>query len=287
MAIGLSMNVVNIVLNWALIYGHWGLPQMGMMGSAYATLIARFGMAIVMLLYLYFTPLKVYIAHLGKLVFSANIFWEILKTGFPIGAQFSLEVGAFIAGSIMVGTISHQALAAHQVAISLAAFTYLMASGIGTGATIVISNLMGKKEVADIKTAGRASFLLVLAFMSVCACFFLLFRHQLPGYFNTEPEVMAIATSLLAIAAFFQLSDGLQVTVIGALRGMGDVVAPTWIALFSYWGLTLPISYYCAFHLNLGPVGVWIGYLSGLTIAAILLFLRFRYKLTKLEFHAI
>ncbi|MDX2001757.1 MAG: MATE family efflux transporter [Chitinophagales bacterium] len=283
MVISLVMNLLNVLLNWLLIYGKWGFPELGMNGAAWATLISRIGMAASMVGYIWYSPLKQYLKGVFRLSYHWALFKELLLTGFPIGLQFLLEVGAFIVGAVMVGWISHEALAAHQIAITLCAFTYLMSSGIGTGATIVISNLLGQKQYADVRIAGRASFLMVFCFMAFWAIMFLVFRHQLPLLFNDDPAVLSIAVVLLAIGAFFQLSDGVQAVVIGALRGLEDVNSPMVIAAISYWAITLPCAYILGIQMDMGATGIWIGYLVGLTIAAILLLLRFNFKVRQFK----
>ena len=280
MVASILFNIVNAILNWAMIYGHWGFPAMGMNGSAYATFISRIGMALFMAGYVYYTPLRKYLTA-EKIAYSGKIMWELISTGFPIALQFGFEVGAFIIGSLMVGVFGHEAQAAHQLCMNMVATTYMVANGFSSGGTIVISNLYGKKQMEDMRVAGNATFVLALCFMGVCAIFFLLGHKALPSLFNNEPRVVAYAGTFMLIGAFFQLSDGFQTAIIGVLRGISDVKAPMWIAFVSYWVITLPLCYVFAFCLGQGPIGVWYGYLIGLSVAALLLLLRFRNQLQK------
>ena len=200
-----------------------------------------------------------------------------INVGIPSGLQWVFEVGAFSFAVIMIGWISPTAQAAHQVALSLAATTYMMASGLSAAASVRVGNQLGLKNREGIRTAGFSAVVMALMFMGLMAICFILFRDTLPTFFSSEPQVISISASLLIIAAFFQLSDGTQVVCLGALRGMKDVTIPTVITLIAYWVIGLPMSYIFAFKLNFGVQGVWYGLSLGLTTAAILLFLRFNY----------
>jgi MATE family multidrug resistance protein len=182
----------------------------------------------------------------------------------------------------MIGWISPQAQAAHQVALSLAATTYMMASGLSAAASVRVGNASGLNDRDGVRKSGFSSVLIVLTFMGLMALCFILFRSYLPVLFTKETEVMEIASSLLVIAALFQLSDGTQVVCLGALRGMKDVKVPTVITLVAYWVIGLPMSYWLAFRMNLGVEGVWYGLSLGLTIAAVLLFRRFNHVSRKI-----
>ena len=191
--------------------------------------------------------------------------------------QWVFEVGAFSFAVIMVGWISPAAQAAHQIALSIAAVTYMMASGLSAAASVRVGNQLGLKNREGIRIAGFSTFIMVFVFMSIAAVSFVLFKNILPTFFNKEVNVINITSSLLVIAAFFQISDGIQVVGLGALRGIKDVKIPTIITLIAYWGIGLPMSYIFAFKCNYGTLGVWYGLLLGLTMAAILLFWRFNY----------
>ena len=197
--------------------------------------------------------------------------------GVPSGLQWFFEVGAFAFAVIMIGWISPDAQAAHQIALSLAATTYMMASGLSAAASVRVGNQLGLKSREGIRTAGFSAFLMVLIFMGTMALSFILLQNYLPTLFSKEHNVITISSSLLVIAAFFQLSDGIQVVGLGALRGVKDVKIPTIITLVAYWMIGLPMSYILGFKLHLGVEGIWYGLSLGLTISAILLFWRFNY----------
>jgi len=278
MVISIFSNVVNIILNYAMIFGHWGFPEMGLMGSCWASFISRVLMALIMFLYVYYHKrYAIYLQQFSLKKISKEISKKILVIGIPSGLQWVFEVGAFSFAVIMIGWIGHKEQAAHQVALSLAAVTYMMASGLSAAASVKVGNQMGLKNSAGVRMAGFSAFFMVIFFMICTAILFLIFKNQLPVLFNNDTEVIRIASSLLVIAAFFQISDGIQVVALGALRGAKDVKIPTAITLIAYWVIGLPLSYFFAFVLGMGVSGVWYGLLLGLTAAALLLFLRFNY----------
>ncbi len=278
MVITIGANLINVLLNYLLIFGHWGLPKMGLMGACWATFISRVVMAIGMFLYVYFNKhFKVYWKGFNKIKITKALTKKILGIGVPSGLQWVFEVGAFSFAVIMIGWISATAQAAHQVALSIAATTYMMASGLSAAASVRVGNELGLKNREGVRTAGFSAFIIVLVFMSLMATCFILFRNYLPLLFNNNADVIAVSSSLIVIAAFFQLSDGTQVVGLGALRGMKDVKIPTVITLIAYWVIGLPMSYVFAFKFNLGVQGIWYGLSLGLGVAAVLLFLRFNY----------
>ncbi|MES2591767.1 MAG: MATE family efflux transporter [Bacteroidota bacterium] len=278
MLITIGSNLLNILLNYLMIFGHWGFPEMGLMGSCWASFISRVAMAVAMFLYVFYNKhFKVYRQGFNFRNFSAPLTKKILALGVPSGLQWVFEVGAFSFAVIMIGWISPAAQAAHQVALSIAAVTYMMASGLSAAASVRVGNQLGLKSREGVRIAGFSTFVMVLVFMSFTAICFIVFRDVLPVFFNKETEVISIASSLLVVAAFFQLSDGVQVVGLGALRGIKDVQIPTLITLVAYWGIGLPMSYVFAFIWNFGALGVWYGLSLGLTIAAVLLSWRFNY----------
>jgi len=235
-------------------------------------------MALAMFIYVYYNKhFKKYWIGFSFKNLSGDLTKKILALGVPSGLQWVFEVGAFAFAVIMIGWISPNAQAAHQVALSIAATTYMMASGLSAAASVRVGNQAGLNNREGVSVAGFSAFIMVLLFMGCCALCFILFRNQLPTLFNKDPEVISIASSLLVIAAFFQLSDGTQVVGLGALRGVKDVKLPTFITLIAYWVIGLPCSYFFAFKLHLGVDGVWYGLSLGLTIAAVALFFRFNY----------
>jgi multidrug resistance protein, MATE family len=284
MIITLAANGINILLNWVLINGKWGFEPMGIMGSAWASFISRVMMALSMWLYVFYgKQFSIY----WKGFASRNISWQLMKKmysiGIPSGLQWVFEVGAFSVSALMLGTIGKTAQAAHSVAISVAAITYMIASGLGAAATVRIGNFMGLRDRTELRKAGFTAFGIALGFMFFCAVLFIIFKDQLPWIFTKDAGVAGFASSLLIIAAFFQLSDGLQVVCLGVLRGMKDVKIPTAVTMVAYWVIGLPVSYVLAFPLGLGVDGVWYGLMIALTIAAVLLFWRFNYLSKRVE----
>ena len=276
MYITIFSNLVNVFLNWLLIWGMWGFPEMGMNGAAWATLISRVLMMVLMAAYVLSTKsFAQYNLRFFKVRFSRPMLARILKIGVPTGFQFIFEVSAFSAAAIMMGWIGVNALAGHQIALNLASISYMMATGVATAGMIRVSHFIGKGDLVAMKDAGRVAFGMVVAFMFVCALLFFAFRFYLPTLYIDDPEVISLAASLLILAGFFQISDGVQVVGLGILRGMEDVKVPTLVTFFAYWALGLPLGYLLAFKFGLGESGIWIGLLIGLTITAALLFYRF------------
>jgi len=283
MIITLGANVINILLNYLLIFGHWGFPEMGMIGSAWASFIARFLMAISILIYLYYTKsFKEYWNHYKESSISKTLINKILKIGIPSGLQWVFEVAAFAFAVVMIGWISPKHQAAHQIALSMAAISYMMASGLSAATAVRVGNQKGLNNREGMRAAGFSAFIMVLLFMTCCAIIFIVFKNSLPSLFSNEADVINIASGLLIIAAAFQLSDGIQVVALGVLRGVNDLKIPTAITLIAYWIIGLPMSYVFGFTLNLGLAGIWYGLLLGLTVAAVLLFWRFNYVSKKL-----
>ncbi|MFP4094508.1 MAG: MATE family efflux transporter [Cyclobacteriaceae bacterium] len=275
MFITLSANLLNIFFNYLLIYGKWGFPEMGLNGAGVATLISRILMLIAMVVYVKRAPWfnqKITMKKLQK-----TLMVRILKIGIPTGFQYVFEVGAFSTAAIMMGWLGAQALAAHQIALNLAAVSYMMVTGIAAASTVRVGNQLGMKDIPNMRRAGFSAFLMGLMLMTSSAVLFVSGKYFFPSLYIDEPEVIELAGSLLIIAAFFQLSDGVQAVALGTLRGMADVKIPTIITLIAYWVVGLPVAYLLAFPLELGPHGIWYGLLVSLTIAAVLLVSRFHY----------
>ncbi|WP_339703404.1 MATE family efflux transporter [Algoriphagus aquimarinus] len=276
MYVTIFCNVVNVFLNWVLIYGNLGFPEMGLNGAGIATLISRVLMPIMMGLYVMrskrYSVFNLQLG-LGKLRFL--LLNRILKIGVPTGFQFIFEVSAFSAAAIMMGWIGVNALAAHQIAINLASVSYMMVSGLSTAGMIRVSNQIGRNNFKTMREAGMMVFGMALVFMAITGFIFILMRSYLPTLYIDNDEVVAMSASLLIIAGMFQLSDGIQVAGLGVLRGMEDVQFPTVITLVAYWVIGLPLGYFLAFELGMAEKGIWYGLLIGLSITAIVLFYRF------------
>ena len=275
MVITLSANLLNILLNYLLIYGHAGFPALGLNGAGISTLISRVVMAAGMAWYVSRAPWFKRIP-LQLRTLQRRLARRMLHIGVPTGFQYIFEVSAFSFASIMMGWISTQALAAHQIALSLAAVSYMVATGLAAAGTVRIGNQLGQRDWPNLRRVGVSTLLMSLALMGTSAVVFLVFDRALPRLYVDDAAVIDIAASLLIIAAFFQLSDGVQAVALGLLRGMADVKIPTLITLVAYWGVGLPTAYVLAFPMGWGAQGIWMGLLICLTVAAILLVRRFR-----------
>ncbi len=281
MTITIIGNLLNIGLNYVFIYGKFGFHAYGLLGAGIATFISRCYMAMAMGGFIFLSRRFVnYREHFRSVIMNRRLVRQILHIGFPSGMQFIFEVGTFSMAAIMMGWMGSVSLAAHQIAINLASLTYMTASGIAAATSIRVANQYGKKDIFTMRKVGFIGFIMSGTFMSVSAVLLILGRHILPSFYIGDSEVIKLASTLIWIAAFFQLSDGIQVVGLGALRGMSDVRMPTFITLVSYWILALPVGYVTGILFNLGPTGIWYGLWTGLTTAAILLFIRFN-KISK------
>jgi len=278
------INLVNIVLNYLLIYGKFGFSALGLNGSGYASLISRLIMPVIFILVMVKRPkFRIYLTEAIHSSFEKLKIKRIVSIGMSIGMQMVIEILAFSLGAIMLGWISKESLAGHQIAISMAAMTYMISFGLASGTTIRVSHAFGERDKTEIKHAVYASLHIVIAFMSIMGILFVLLRNQFPLLFTSDPAVIKVAASLLVVGAFFQVFDGIQVVLLGALRGIADVRIPMFMAFFSYIVVSLPISYLLAFTFNFGSSGVWIGFVFGLSTAAVLFGLRLRNRLHNFE----
>jgi MATE family multidrug resistance protein len=282
LVISICGNLINCVLNYCLIWGKFGFPELGYMGSAWATFIARTFMGVSFLVVIFKSEATREISNVYRQV---KINWNDMKSlaviGINSGFQFTFEVAAFAIAGIMCGSFGKENMDAHGISMSLAAFTYMFGSGIGSASTIRIGIFKTQKDWKNIKEAGMASIKLVLLVMGSLGIMFLIFRNILPLGFTDQPDIIELSSILLVIAAMFQLFDGVQVTVIGILRGLEDSKAPTIITLISYWLIALPLAYLLAFTFKLETVGVWIALLVSLVVVAAGLYWRFMYLLKK------
>lgn len=275
-------NLLNIILNYCLIYGKLGLPETGYMGSAWASFISRIVMGASFMFLIFRSPLTNEIASVYKQVkVNLNQLRRLGSIGFNAGMQFTIEVAAFAGAGFMAGAFGKEQIDAHGIALSLAALTYMFGSGIGSAATIRTGVYKANDDWGSIKVAARTAVKLVLVVMGVCGLFFMAFHNYLPTIFSTHSEIIALASKLLMIAAMFQLFDGLQVTVLGVLRGLEDVKVPTVITLIGYWVIALPLAYVLAFKVGLETIGIWIGLLVSLIVVSGGLLWRLRYIFRK------
>lgn len=277
MVLSLSAIPINFFLNWLLIYGNWGFPRLELEGAGYATLITRtlicVALAIVILKHRVFRPFMAVRKNQWKLRRAAMK--QLLKIGIPSSLQIGMEAGAFAVSGIIIGTISAQAQAAHQIALSCASFTFMVSLGLSQAGSIRVSNAFGANQLTKIGFIGKSTLGLSLIYGVLCCIIFTVFRWQLPTFFNHETEVITIAATLLLFAAIFQISDALQAIAAGLLRGVKDVNIPTLFIAVAYWVLGIPIGCLLAFYYNMGANGIWLGLIAGLSFSAIFLTLRF------------
>ena len=283
MYVVLITNVVNVIGNYAFIYGHWGLPAYGLDGAGYSTFISRVFMAAAMIFYvLKQKSLKLFDPGIRIRKFTPAVIKELLRIGIPSGFQHFFEIGAFSISAVMIGWLGSLQLAAHQIALSMASVSFMIILGVSAASTVRVGTALGQGDFRQVRRAGFTGVLVALTFMASSGILFVLFRRQLPYLFVDDPQVAGIAAVLLIVAALFQLSDGAQAVGLGILRGIKDVKIPTVITFIAYWVIGLPVGYILAFPLGYGVVGVWLGFLAGLSTAGVVFLIRFG-RLTRLS----
>jgi MATE family multidrug resistance protein len=283
-------NVIHVGINYVLIYGIWFFPKMGMMGAAIGTVISR----IAMLIFMHYAlsrnaQLKQYFSNFSFSEIKKSMLKKIVALGLPSSMQMLFEVALFTAAVWLSGFLGKTNQAANQIALSLASMTFMFAMGLSVAAMVRVGNQKGLKDYVNLRIVARSIFLLAIIIEIVFALLFIALHNYLPHWFvnaddaiqlKDNTEVIKVASTLLIVAAIFQISDGIQVVVLGALRGLQDVKIPTVITFVAYWVIGFPISFYLGLYTPLKATGIWIGLLAGLTAAALFLYLRFNY-LTK------
>ncbi|PST83192.1 MATE family efflux transporter [Pedobacter yulinensis] len=283
MMVSIWGNVLNVILGVVFVKGLFGIEPMGVNGVGWSTLIDRCLMAVVMCTYVMRSKhFKVYLTGFRLGLFDRVRGLRIVKLGMPVALQYLFEISAFSGAAILAGTIGAVQQAAHQVAINLAAITYMMASGIASAATIKTGTNLGAKAFTDLRRSAIASYHVTLLFMTCTALLFMLACNLLPYIYTSDGAVIVVASQLLILAGFFQLFDGTQVVGLGILRGIGDVNVPTLITFLSYWVVGIPVGYLLGIQLRWGIDGIWYGLVLGLVTASILLFFRFQNKTRQL-----
>lgn len=277
MILSIAALPLNVFLNWLLIYGNWNFPRLELIGTGYATLITRTLIFVALgVIILYHKTFQRYVAVRKK---QWRLKWatikELLHIGIPSSMQISMEAGAFAVSGIMIGAISATSQAAHQIALSCAAFTFMVSMGLSQAGSIRTSNALGTKNWNKISMIGKSTLLTALCYGIFCALLFSIMRYRLPLLFNDNTEVVHLAAVLLLFAALFQIPDTIQAISAGLLRGIKDVKMPTVFIAIAYWVIGLPLGYLLAFPYGLGAIGIWLGFIAGLTFAALLLLLRF------------
>ena len=281
--ISVIANVLNIVLNYLLIFGVGGFPRLEVLGAGYASLISRVFMMFCIIIYVLQTKkFNNFINQLNFLSIKRKIINKILAIGVPSGFQFVFEIGSFSIAAVMIGWFGAEALASHQIALNLASITYMIATGISASSMISLGYFYGKKNYSDLKKSGYANFIIVSIMMGIFGVLFILFRKELPAFYIDDPDVIILASNLIIIAALFQIPDGIQSVGLGVLRGIRDTKVPTLVTFVAYWIIAIPLCYFLGVTKNYGPIGIWIGLMVGLWIAAIFHLLRFSYITKKI-----
>lgn len=272
---------INIVLNYFFIFGHGGFPKMGLAGSGLATLLARILMALAIWWHVQFSGrYNVYLAKFN-FKFSKTKIRHVLEIGVPSAFQYFFEVVAFSGAGILMGWISLESLAAHQIAINLASITFMIAVGISIATSVRVGRAFGAKNLMELRQIGMGSLGLIVLIESVFAITFIVGRNFFPTIYIDNQRVISIASQLLIVAGFFQIFDGVQSVGVGILRGMSDVKIPTLISLGSYWIVGLFLAYVFAFPMGFAELGIWVALALSLFVSSSLLVTRFRYLLRK------
>ena len=264
----ISANLVNFLGNWVLIYGHWGFRAMGTVGSGWSTAVARVYMAGVLMVYAIYHDAR-HKTGLRRAVRWPHFprVWELLNLGFPAASQLGVEIGVFAVATMLVGKIGAIPLASHQIALNTVSLTYMVPLGIGSAAAVRVGHALGRRDPHGASRAGWTAMALGAGFMACMAVALWVAPHYIVRFYTPDPVVISAASSLLFVAAFFQLFDGLQAVATGALRGAGDTTTPMICHLVYYWAIGLPLGWYLCFRRNFGAAGLW----SGLCLALILI----------------
>ena len=279
----LIANVVNVLFNYFLIYGIWIFPRLELEGAAWGTLISRFFMVwFIWEILRRKKKFRRYFIWSRKELLKIDIFKRLFALGFPTALQMLFEVAIFTATVFLAGTLGTNPQAANQIALNLASMTFMIAVGLGVTATIRVGNQKGKANYHELRRIAFSTFLLVFIIEAVFAMGFVLLKDWLPTLYIDNTEVILLAAQLLIVAALFQLSDGMQVVILGALRGLQDVKFPTLICFIAYWIIGFPVSWYLGKESALGSMGIWFGLLAGLSASALMLYIRFNYLSKKL-----
>jgi MATE family multidrug resistance protein len=285
-------NILHVIINYCLIYGVWIFPKMGIVGAALGTVISRIAMVVFMHFILARQEqLKTYFHNFSFSEIKKETIQKIVNLGVPSALQMLFEVVLFTAAIWLCGNIGKTSQAANQIALSLASMTFMFAMGLSVVSMIRVSNQKGLNDYKNLVVVARSIFLLVILIEIVFAILFIVLHNIVPSLFLDmsdakqildNKEVVFIAAKLLLVAAVFQISDGIQVVVLGALRGLQDVKIPMYLTFIAYWVIGFPISYYLGEYTELKAVGVWIGLLAGLSAAALFLYIRFHLITKKL-----
>lgn len=261
----ISANIVNLVGDWALIYGHLGLPAMGITGSGWATCVARIYMAGVLVVTLLWVESKRTLPRwTGEVRVDLRRVAALLRLGTPAATQIFLEIGAFSAATALIARLGPVPLSGHEIALNCAALSFMVPLGISSAAAVRVGQQLGRKDPEGARRAGWSAIILGAGFMTCSGLVFVSIPLWISRLFSPDPVVIRTGARLLLVAAAFQLFDGLQTVATGALRGSGDTKTPMLANFVAYWLIGLPVGYFLCFKLGWGAVGIWIGLCGGL-----------------------
>jgi MATE family multidrug resistance protein len=282
MYLSLAVLPLNVIVNYAFIYGKWGAPKMELEGAGVGTLISRLVILISILILVFrhdsFAPFRQNLS--DQLQFKWSRVRDVVRIGIPSSLQYGMESFAFAVSGIMAGWLGYVQQAAHQIAISISAMTFMVSIGISAAGSIRVAYAYGKRDWQGARDIGRTTIALAVSYGLFCALLLIIGRSHLPLLFNDEAKVLEYATVLMIMAAIFQISDSVQAVGVGLLRGLQDVRIPTLFVFIAYWAIGIPFGYWLAFDYDLQIIGLWVGLILGLSVSALLLTYRFR-KLTR------
>jgi len=282
-------NVGNVIANWSLIFGHLGLPRLEVEGAAYATSVARWLM-LVFLVALSLPVLRPYQRSPGRAALAPGAYRRLFTLGVPVGFQISLEMWVFGTVAVLMGVLGPTQLAGHQIALNLAALSFMVPLGLAGAAAARVGQAIGRDDQEGAKRAAAVSLALGASLMAGFGLLFAALPRQLARLFTPDAGVIEVAAMLLPIAAAFQIADGTQVVGAGILRGTADTRFPAVIAFLGYWVIGLPVGLLLAFPMGLGPRGLWWGLTLGLASVAAMFVtrirIRFRGRIERAEEHA-
>lgn len=273
-------NLANVVLNWVLIFGHWGAPPLGAVGAAWATAVSRWLMAL-LLLVAGWRDLHPAVLPLRRAALDRGALGRMLRLGAPIGAQHQLEYGVFGVVGVLMGRLGTVPMAGHQIALNLASFTFMVPLGVSAAAAVLVGHAVGRGDVADARRAALAALVVGAGFMVVSAGAMLRWPGFFAGVYTTNTAVAAVAATLIPLAGVFQVFDGIQVVSVGILRGAGDTRTPMLVNMLGFWLVGIPVSAWLGLRAGLGPSGLWWGLVIGLVVVALILLWRVRGKLAR------
>ena len=275
----LGGNVLNIVGNYILINGKLGFPELGLLGAGISTLFSRIVMVLVFVL-VFFSSRRFLRYKLGfiRLGWSRALFRQLNALGWPVAFQMGMETASFSLSTVMVGWLGTIALASHQVMLTISQFTFMMFYGMGAAVAVRVSNFKGQNDIVNVRRTAYAGAHIILAMGIVLLSIVFFFRYQVGGWFTDNTEVSAMVVVLMVPFLAYQIGDGMQINFANALRGISDVKPMMLIAFIAYFIISLPAGYFFGFVMGWGLFGVWMAFPFGLSSAAIMLWLRFRYK---------